>query len=107
MTTENLHEIPVTLRRNSNGKKRERTLTTKWFFQLLRKAGWDPETLDGKYIVHEELTGVSGRVDIALKAGKRILACIELKDPAVPIDDFAKRQASKYAASYYYVSEGI
>lgn len=74
---------------------------------LLRKAGWDPESIEGIHIVHEELTGVSGRVDIALKSGKRILACIELKDPAVPIDDFAKRQAAKYAASYYYVSEGV
>ena len=101
-----LHEVPSSIAKNSNGKKRERTLTTKWLFRILEAAKWDCMTTEGKYVVHEEVTGLAGRVDVALKAGKRVLACIELKAPNAQIDEFALKQAVKYAASYYYVNEG-
>lgn len=105
----NLHELPKKIIKNSHGKKRERTLQTKWLFPVLRAAGWDPELdeSEGTYIVHEEMTGVDGRVDIALKKGKRVFACIEVKAPNVHLDEFALKQAVKYASSYYYVSEGV
>jgi hypothetical protein len=101
-----IHEVPKSIKKNSDGKKRERTLTTKWLFRVLEEANWNPLTTEGKYVVHEEVTGLAGRVDVALKAGKRVLACIELKAPNVEIDEFALKQAVKYASSYYYVNEG-
>lgn len=101
-----LHKVPNSIKRSSDGKKRERTLTTKWLFRVLSEANWDTMTTEGKHIVHEEVTGLAGRVDVALKSGKRVLACIELKAPNVEIDEFALKQAIKYAASYYYVNEG-
>jgi hypothetical protein len=101
-----LYEVPDLISEQSHGKKRERTLTTKWLFPVLREAGWDPEATDGLHQVHEEITGVAGRLDVALKSGKRVLACIELKAPNVHLDEASLKQAVKYASSYYYVSEG-
>jgi hypothetical protein len=102
-----LHLVPDKLRKEAKGKKRERELTTKWLHPLLRKAGWDPSRIDGNFRVHEELTGSNGRVDVALKVGRRIVCCIEVKDPSVEIDSFSLNQAVKYAASYYYPVNGI
>lgn len=89
-------------------KKNEEDLKIKWLNPLLKKSGWNVEKMQGPRIVWAEVTGSEGRVDYALKLNNRIVACIELKSPQKDIinEDAHRKQALKYASSYYYTSNG-
>lgn len=99
--------IPHILQRENKSKKCERELVTKWLHRVLQAAGWDPQAVEGKYRVKEEVTGTDGRADLAMKVNSRIVCCIEVKDPSVEILPEHLLQAVKYAASYYYPVNGV
>lgn len=104
---EKLVKVPFALQRENGAKKCERELVTKWLHSILKLSGWDPQDIESKYRIKEELTGTDGRLDLALKIEKRIVSCIEVKDPSIDIQPVHLLQAVRYAASYYYPVNGV
>ena len=105
-----LHDIPKKLKDdNSNEAK----LRDRWLHRVLAESNWPTDRMEtgnkNDRIAYPELTGAEGRADYTLKIGKRIVVCIELKAANKDIvnDDIHRKQAVKYASSYYLSLNGV